>query len=56
MAASIQMILGLLIGGIGFSVIGDAPFAGFSGLFTSGFLLLTAIDRMVEMAHTKKKL
>lgn len=51
MIASIQILLGLLIGLVGFRVVGENPITGFSALFMSGFLLLTAVDRISEMRH-----
>ena len=46
MTTSLQIFLGLVLCGGGFTTVSGNPFSGCSALFLGGVLLLAAVDRM----------
>jgi hypothetical protein len=46
MITAMQIMLGVLIGSVGFLGIASSPFLGVSALFLGGSLILTGIDHL----------
>ncbi len=47
MIALIEVIAGLVIGGVGFGRIAENPLEGSCALFLAGFLLLTGVEKTI---------
>ena len=53
MMAYVEIVLGLVVAGLGFIEISQGPLAGGCELFVSGLLILTGIDNLPELGKGK---
>ncbi|GLI34205.1 hypothetical protein [Desulforhabdus amnigena] len=49
MITSLQILLGLSMGFMGFNLIGENPIPGCSAIFVAGVLILAGIDRLSQL-------
>jgi hypothetical protein len=49
MIASVQIILGFVVGGLGFLQIANNPLTGSSALLLSGFMIMAGIDSLFAL-------
>jgi sulfite exporter TauE/SafE len=55
MVSTVQMLLGLVIGVLGFRQIAENPLTGCSALFLGGFLILVGLDHFLGSGPKAKR-
>jgi len=48
MTLYIQILLGVIVGGAGFSRIAENPLQGICGLFLAGFVIMTGLEKLLS--------
>ena len=56
MTLYLQILLGILVGGAGFSRIAENPLQGICGLFLAGFLIMTGFEKLLSRNLEKSEM